>query len=99
MCSVIGPSGAGKSTVAVRQPLEAPDDGNMPSVSSLRADTVTPARATGVATARRHGLQSFNLFPHMPVIDNIVWPNSACQRSKDEARERTRATRRCWAVR
>ncbi len=85
---VIGPSGSGKSTfLRCINMLEVPDSGEIMveghslmdpdiSISSIRADM-------GMV------FQSFNLFPHMKVIDNITLaPLKVRQWSAEQAREK-----------
>lgn len=92
VCSVIGPSGAGKSTLLrCVNLLEAPDDGNMLVAGQFLEGGHSHSRKELLALRRHVGMvfQSFNLFPHMPVIDNIVLAQQrVLKRSKDEARER-----------
>ncbi len=92
VCSVIGPSGAGKSTLLrCVNLLEAPDDGNMLVAGQFLEGGHSHSRKELLALRRHVGMvfQSFNLFPHMLVIDNIVLAQQrVLKRSKDEARER-----------
>lgn len=90
--ALIGPSGAGKSTfLRCINLLERPDSG----VIRLGRHTVEPGKtvnAKDLAALRRSvGMvfQSFNLFPHMSVLNNISFPQQkVLGRSKDEANER-----------
>ena len=71
--SILGPSGAGKSTLLrLVAGLEAPDTGRIVLAGTTVADA---ARRLNLPPDRR-GLgmvfQSFNLFPHMRVIDNLT---------------------------
>ena len=90
--ALIGPSGAGKSTfLRCINLLERPDSG------TIRVDrhVIEPGkevRAKDLAALRRTvGMvfQSFNLFPHMTVLENIAFPQrKVLGRSKEEAEER-----------
>ena len=70
--SVIGPSGTGKSTLlrCVNR-LEAPTAGE---IRVLGQDMVSAKGAQLCAVRRRMGMvfQSFNLFPHLTVLENIM---------------------------
>lgn len=93
--ALIGPSGAGKSTfLRCINLLERPDSG------LIRVDrhVIEPGRAVtarDLAALRRSvGMvfQSFNLFPHLSVLENIVFPQrKVLGRSKEEARDRAHA--------
>ncbi len=88
--TLIGASGSGKSTllrcVNLLEPIEDGEirfDGVDISVPGLDADQVR----------RRIGMvfQSFNLFPHMSVVDNVaVGPRKVLRVSKADAREQAR---------
>lgn len=92
--ALIGPSGAGKSTfLRCINLLERPDSG------TIRVDrhVIEPGRevkARDLAALRRSvGMvfQSFNLFPHLTVLENIVFPQrKVLGRSKTEAEDRAR---------
>lgn len=94
--SIIGPSGSGKTTILrILMTLETPDSGRV----TVAGDTLwdasggTKVRETKQtrATRRKIGMvfQSFNLFPHMSAIENIVEaPIRVLGMSKDEAYER-----------
>lgn len=98
--AVIGPSGSGKSTlVRCMDQLETIDSGAIffdgqllgfeHSHGHLRA--MSPSRIT--AQRKRMGMvfQSFNLFPQMTVLKNIVQPQVLAQRvSKQDAEKRAR---------
>jgi polar amino acid transport system ATP-binding protein len=85
---LIGPSGCGKSTllrcINALEPIEAGEihidgvrvSGRGVDVNALRADV-------GIV------FQSFNLFPHMSVLDNVsLAPHKVLKLSKDDATER-----------
>ncbi|MFT8705330.1 amino acid ABC transporter ATP-binding protein [Bifidobacterium aquikefiricola] len=91
VCSIIGPSGAGKSTLLrCINLLERPDSGNM-MVDGQFYDVSSPLGQDELLSLRRTcGMvfQSFNLFPHMTVLQNVVFPQRhVLQRKEDEARE------------
>lgn len=84
---LIGASGSGKSTLLrCINGLEMVDAGTIMldsdvEVSSLDADLDTVRRRIGIV------FQSFNLFPHMTVLDNITLaPMKVLRRSRAEAR-------------
>ena len=94
--SIIGPSGSGKTTILrILMTLETPSDG----VVEVFGDTLwdaTGGRHVSVTRATREvrkqvGMvfQSFNLFPHMSAIENVVEaPVRVLKMSKPEARQR-----------
>jgi polar amino acid transport system ATP-binding protein len=86
--ALIGASGSGKSTLLrCVNLLEQIDDGEI----RLDGDEITDPRANPDAVRQRIGLvfQSYNLFPHMTVLDNIVLaPVRVHRKSKAEAKER-----------
>lgn len=91
--AIIGPSGSGKSTLlrCINQ-LEPPTEGKV-TVAGLTIDASTPA--TKQQLAHLHGklgmvFQSFNLFPHLTVLENVSLAQCrVLKRSKDEADERS----------
>ena len=70
--SIIGPSGTGKSTLLrCLNRLEEPTEGQI----QVLGQTLTGAKAQELSALRRRmGMvfQSFNLFPHLTVIENIM---------------------------
>ena len=76
---LIGPSGCGKSTfLRCLNQLEIPDSGRI-TIGDVTIDCGRPPRTTGEREQQRQlrlraGMvfQSFNLFPHLTVLDNIV---------------------------
>ena len=74
---IIGPSGSGKSTMLrCLNFLEHPDIGTV-EVDGLKVDVSLPARETAKTINQirlRTGMvfQSFNLFPHMSALDNVI---------------------------
>ena len=94
--SIIGPSGSGKTTILrILMTLETPDSGRVTVAGDTLWDAtdgkkVRETRQTR-ATRRKIGMvfQSFNLFPHMTAIENIVEaPIRVMGMTKDEAYER-----------
>jgi polar amino acid transport system ATP-binding protein len=93
--ALIGPSGAGKSTfLRCINLLERPDSG----VIKVDSHTIEPGKGVkaGDLAALRQTVgmvfQSFNLFPHMTVLENIVFPQRSVRgRSKEEAESRAMA--------
>jgi polar amino acid transport system ATP-binding protein len=96
--AVIGPSGGGKSTLLrCVNHLERPSSGHVyldgePVGEVRRGGRLVPASERALArTRRRVGMvfQSFNLFPHLCVLDNVVVPQvRSLGRSRERARER-----------
>ncbi|RGE23686.1 amino acid ABC transporter ATP-binding protein [Leucobacter sp. wl10] len=74
--ALIGPSGAGKSTfLRCLNYLERPTSGGLRlEGQEVFADPLKPGKDELVALRRRVGMvfQSFNLFPHLSVLKNIV---------------------------
>lgn len=68
---LIGPSGSGKSTLLRCIDLLEPVDGGS---IRLGGQELTGRRVDGNAARRRMGMvfQSFNLFPHLTVLDNVT---------------------------
>lgn len=91
--ALIGPSGAGKSTfLRCINLLEKPDSG----IIRVAHHTIEPGkvvRPKDLAALRRTvGMvfQSFNLFPHMSVLENVSFPQrKVLGRSKQEAHSRS----------
>jgi len=90
--AIIGPSGSGKSTLlrCVNQ-LEVPDQGAL----NILGETLDFSRRVTTqqltALRRRVGMvfQSFNLFPHMTVLRNVMFPQERIlKRSAKEAQAR-----------
>ncbi|MEU9387022.1 amino acid ABC transporter ATP-binding protein [Streptomyces sp. NPDC048279] len=88
--ALIGASGSGKSTLLrCANLLEEIDDGAI----WLDGEEITAPRADRDAVRRRIGVvfQSYNLFPHMTVLDNITLaPRRVHGVSRAEAEERAR---------
>ncbi|MFF4897535.1 amino acid ABC transporter ATP-binding protein [Streptomyces sp. NPDC001068] len=88
--ALIGASGSGKSTLLrCANLLEEIDDGAI----WLDGEEITAPRADQDAVRRRIGVvfQSYNLFPHMTVLDNITLaPRRVHGVSRAEAEERAR---------
>ena len=83
--AVVGPSGSGKSTLLrCINLLEPVDDGEI----LLEGVDIADPEFDADAARRRIGIvfQSFNLFPHLSVLDNITLaPNKVLKISKEEA--------------
>jgi ABC-type polar amino acid transport system ATPase subunit len=88
---VCGPSGSGKSTlIRCINRLEEPELGSI----AIEGEEVGTSGAEMIALRRRVGMvfQQFNLFPHLPVIDNItIGPRRLKGMSRAEAVERAMA--------
>lgn len=96
--SIIGPSGSGKTTILrILMTLETPDDG----LVTIEGEPLWDARGGAHpketkqmrATRRKVGMvfQSFNLFPHMTAMENIMEaPVHVLRMPKDEARQRAK---------
>jgi polar amino acid transport system ATP-binding protein len=86
--ALIGASGSGKSTLLrCINLLETVDDGTI----RLDGDDITDPRANADRVRQRIGIvfQSFNLFPHMTVLDNITLaPRRVHRVAAEEATER-----------
>ena len=101
VCAIIGPSGSGKSTLLrCINHLERPDGGMIHIGGDLigyhlRAGRMHEMSEREVARQRaRIGMvfQSFNLFPHLTVLDNLLEaPRQILGRSRREAEEHARA--------
>jgi polar amino acid transport system ATP-binding protein len=93
VCAIIGPSGSGKSTLLrTFNHLQVPSRGQI-LINGRRAvpDNRKPRPAELMQLRRTVGMcfQSFNLFPHLTALENIMLAQTkALGRSKEEARER-----------
>jgi len=87
--SIIGPSGTGKSTFLRALNLLDPPTGG--SIIVDGEDILVNANANAIAKLRQKmGMvfQSFNLFEHMTVLENVMYaPVRILQESKEQARE------------
>ena len=86
--TLLGPSGCGKSTtLRMIAGLEHPDTGTI----SLRGETIVDAEAGRFAPpeARNLGMvfQSYAVWPHMTVFDNIAFPLRLRHRRRSETRD------------
>ncbi len=83
--AIVGPSGSGKSTLLrCINLLEPIDDGEI----ILNGEDISAPEFDADAVRRRIGIvfQSFNLFPHLSVLDNITLaPNKVLKMSIEEA--------------
>jgi polar amino acid transport system ATP-binding protein len=94
LVSVIGPSGCGKSTLLrCLNLLEVPDEGRMRLVGHEIVRHGAAARWRRADAAAAHRLraqvgmvfQSFNLFPHRTVLENLLLAPRVVKRSASEA--------------
>ena len=95
--AVIGPSGAGKSTMLrCLINLEKADGGDIliEGRALMRGGVyVKDSEARDVCSKMSMVFQSFNLFPHMSVLDNLTMaPVTVRGENKDEAKERAMQT-------
>ncbi len=91
--TLLGPSGCGKSTtLRMIAGLEHPDAGTV----SLRGETIVDAEEGRFAPpeARNMGMvfQSYAVWPHMTVFDNIAFPLRLRRRRRSEVRDRVLET-------
>jgi ABC-type polar amino acid transport system ATPase subunit len=88
---LIGPSGSGKSTLLrCMNALEKFDEGRL----TICGHDLTGSRTSLNAVRRDVGMvfQSFNVFPHMSVLDNLMLaPRKVLQVGKAEAKQRAMA--------
>jgi polar amino acid transport system ATP-binding protein len=85
---LIGPSGSGKSTLLRCVDLLEPIDGGR---ILLDGDDIAAPGANANAVRRRVGIvfQSFNLFPHMSILDNVtLGPRKVLKLDKADAEAR-----------
>jgi polar amino acid transport system ATP-binding protein len=93
---IIGPSGSGKTTILrILMTLETPDEGVVRVAGGTLWDVTAGGRARETkemrATRRNVGMvfQSFNLFPHMTALQNVVEaPIRVLKMDKREAHDR-----------
>ncbi|MGM0635613.1 MAG: ABC transporter ATP-binding protein [Bacteroidota bacterium] len=86
ICAVVGESGSGKTTlIRLIAGLEHPDSGsiviNGKEVSSIKKVVVPEKRNVGMV------FQEYALFPHLSVIDNVLYGLSKLKNKKDRALE------------
>jgi polar amino acid transport system ATP-binding protein len=85
---LIGPSGSGKSTILrCIDLLDPPDAGRI----LLDGDDITAPGVNANSVRKRVGIvfQSFNLFPHLTIIDNVtLGPRKVLKQSKADAEGR-----------
>jgi len=83
---VVGPSGCGKSTLLrLVAGLESPSAGRI-TIGGRDVTDVDPAQR-GIAMV----FQSYALYPHLTVAENIAFPLRAARRPRDEVRARVQA--------
>lgn len=87
---LIGPSGGGKSTLLrILGSLETPTAGTATLDSQRNAPDVDERSLRAVRRAHGYLFQSFNLFPHLSALENIILPLEKVHgRDHDEAKER-----------
>ncbi len=85
---IIGPSGSGKSTMLrCINRLEEPTDGEI----FMDGELITDENLDRIRTKMGMVFQSFNLFPHMSVLDNLTCgPVNVKGESKAEAEEKAK---------
>lgn len=93
--AIIGPSGSGKSTLLrCLNQLEPQTEGSI-TLAGITIDAQKPATKKQLTDLRRSAgmvFQSFNLFPHLSVLQNVSLPQQrVLGRSKAEADNRSRA--------
>ncbi len=83
--AVIGPSGSGKSTfLRCINMIESPDDG----VVEINSERLTSRSAKQIRSKIGMVFQSFNLFPHMNVLQNISYPQiKVLRKSKKDSED------------
>ncbi len=87
LTTVVGPSGCGKTTLLrLVAGLETPTTGNIYIGDSLVNEV--PPWDRNIAMV----FQSYALYPHMNVFDNIAFPLKAAKRPKDEIKRRVKET-------
>jgi iron(III) transport system ATP-binding protein len=87
---LLGPSGCGKTTILrMLAGLETPTEGEI----LMNGTTVADGRRGTVLSAEKRGaglvFQSYAIWPHMTVRQNVEWPLKVAKRSRSERRERT----------
>jgi len=86
---LLGPSGCGKSTLLrMLSGLEAPSEGT---IRILGREVANPARGVAVPAGERGlGLvfQSYALWPHMTVAQNVEWPLKVARQPAAQRRQR-----------
>jgi multiple sugar transport system ATP-binding protein len=88
-CVFVGPSGCGKSTLLrIIAGLEDPSQGDL-LIGGVRMNAVPPAER-GIAMV----FQSYALFPHMSVYENMAFGLELSKRPKDEIDRRVREAAR-----
>jgi len=91
--TLLGPSGCGKTTLLrCIAGLEVPDSGEIrigdTTVFSSTNNAFVPPNKRGIGMV----FQSYAIWPHMTVFDNVAYPLQVQKRPKKEIRERVRKT-------
>ena len=89
--TLLGPSGCGKTTILrCIAGLETPDSGEIVvsgrTLDSARSGAHVPANARGLGMV----FQSYAIWPHMSVHDNVAFPLTVCPRSRRPGRAEIR---------
>ncbi|MGC5327337.1 amino acid ABC transporter ATP-binding protein [Brevibacillus sp. SYSU BS000544] len=89
---IIGPSGSGKTTLLrCLNILEQPDEGVV-GINQLHLDFSKRVDKQQISTLRKQTgmvFQSYNLFPHMTAVENVMeGPVTVQKKSKEEARQK-----------
>ena len=96
--ALLGPSGCGKTTILrCIAGLETPDSGEIVvggrTLDSARSEPHVPANARGLGMV----FQSYAIWPHMSVHDNVAFPLTVVPRSRRPDRTEIREARRAHA--
>lgn len=87
--SIIGPSGSGKSTLLrCINLLEVPSEGSI----KIDGEEITNPKSDVMKLRQKVGMvfQHFNLFPHMTVLDNMIYaPVKVKKMNKEEAEKKS----------
>jgi polar amino acid transport system ATP-binding protein len=93
--AIIGPSGSGKSTLLRCLNQLEPQTEGVIKLAGITIDAAKPATKKQLTELRRAAgmvFQSFNLFPHLSVLENISLPQQrVLGRTRSEANDRSKA--------